>query len=446
MHAAWHVSEQVPMLDHNETRVDLSHEQLASIVADMATGMVLMGDRGQVLYANHAARSILEIRSDTWGSKLDEIAWHAAFLIRESVKEEIGRTKLTMSNGLSKTIGFKSESLGHNTLLLIWDFSRFIASETRRSRADHLAMTEKLASRLSHEIKNPLASVLAGLQTLEKASSLSVDDLFILKLVLDEVRSLSRIVHRLLDSVRTDMSQPSTMSVESLLRTGMDRVQSEASKKDVTLRLVSGEADTQVMVDRRTMEHALDNLLRNALDATSAGGDIIGGWRELGEHEKSAILPGFAGAVVGIYVEDSGKGIPQDLSESAILRPFVTTKKSNIGLGLSVAQEIVELHGGVIFLSQPHGVGATFEILLPSVDSAGRAKTGEAFESGSSECHSGSVEAEEAHLHGFCWVAHGREQRKKSGNWPEVCLACSVFKSHNLSLYFDRRDPVGKDT
>ena len=361
------------------------------------------------------------------------------------MKEEIGRKTITLSNGIKKTIGFKSEILGDTTLLLIWDFSLSIPSETRRNRAEHLTMTEKLASRLSHEIKNPLASVLAGLQTLEKASSLSEDDLFILKLVLDEVRSVSRIVHRLLDSVRTDISQPCTVGVEGFLRHGIGVLQNEAGGKDVTLKLVSGELDTQVMVDKRTMEHALDNLLRNALEATGPGGEILVGWRELGEHEKRAVLPGFDGAVVGIYVEDSGRGVPRDLSESAILKPFVTTKKSNIGLGLSVAQEIVELHGGVIFMSQPHGVGATFEILLPFLDSAGGAKKGEAFEAGSSECHRRAGEEEPADLPDLCWIAHGREHRKNTGNWPDICLACPVFKSHNLSLYFDRRGQAGKD-
>ena len=75
MHATRHVSAQVPMLDYNETHVGLSHQQLASIVGGMATGMILMGDRGRVLFANHAARSIMEIKSDTRGNSLKELAW-----------------------------------------------------------------------------------------------------------------------------------------------------------------------------------------------------------------------------------------------------------------------------------------------------------------------------------------------------------------------------------
>jgi len=195
------------------------------------------------------------------------------------------------------------------------------------------------------------------------------------------------------------------------------------------------------------MERAIENLVRNALEATKSGGEITVGWRELGESERESIFPGFVGPVVGIYGEDTGGGLPKDLTQSAILRPFVTTKRSNIGLGLSIAQEIVELHGGILFLGGSPQGGMTFEVLIPAINAVcdTRSPATGPCKAVSSGQHGAPCGTKSADAPDLCWVLRGRDHRKQTGKWPETCVNCPVFKSHNLQSYFDRRDVSGKD-
>ncbi len=115
------------------------------------------------------------------------------------------------------------------------------------------------------------------------------------------------------------------------------------------------EADPTVVVNGRANEltQVLLNLLVNALQATPAGGTV----RVTAARDAS-------GQVV-MAVSDTGEGIPGDLI-ARILEPFVTSKDDGVGLGLTVSNRIVEMHGGTLEVVSEPGNGATFTVRLPS--------------------------------------------------------------------------------
>ncbi len=435
------------MYDNIGTQHDPSNADLALIVERMGTGMLVVGNDGRVFFMNLAAASILGLAQNDVKGNLYELVPQISVLLEGESPRYQGQERITLPDGTAKTIGFLTELKGDHRLIFVWDAGQAKQEKERKNRAEHLAVMDKLSSRLSHEIRNPLASVLAGLQTLETGTSLSSDDLFVLRLVLEEVRSVIRIVKRLLDSIRTDISRPFGVEVSQLLEGAVDTLIRDAREKDINVTIIPAEKDNRVLVDRKAMERAIENLLRNAVEATNSGGAISVGWRELGEYEKRSTFPGFDGSVVGIYGEDDGGGLPKDLTQSAILKPFVTTKRSNIGLGLSVTQEIVDLHGGVLFLGRSPRGGTTFEILIPAIDSVSHVEppTADSRElvSTERECHACTTRSIE--VTDLCWVAQGRSHRKQTGTWPETCVKCPVFKSHNLHSYFDPNYMSGKD-
>jgi hypothetical protein len=146
------------------------------------------------------------------------------------------------------------------------------------------------------------------------------------------------------------------------------------------------------------------------------------GWRRLGESETSATAPEHEGSIVGIYGEDTGLGLPSDLSVSTIFKPFVTTKRSGIGLGLSVTQEIIEAHGGLVFLRPGNRGGAMFEVLMPIwTEDRTNARSGA---QSVSECRS---------LAPLCWTEKGKTHHKDTGEWAPECIECRVFRSYNLT-------------
>jgi signal transduction histidine kinase len=141
--------------------------------------------------------------------------------------------------------------------------------------------------------------------------------------------------------------------VEEVMRLFMD----EAGRKNLTLRADTGQGELLVEGDASKISIALSNVVKNALDFTNPGGHVF----IVGEQ-----IPGY----VKVSVIDDGIGIPvKDLSH--VFERFyqveshLTRKHGGMGLGLSVAKVMTELHGGRIWAESVEGKGSNFTLLLP---------------------------------------------------------------------------------
>jgi len=118
-----------------------------------------------------------------------------------------------------------------------------------------------------------------------------------------------------------------------------------------------------VPLDESLSEQAFVNLIQNAYDAM---GDEGGSLRV---HVAKAMANGRAG--VEVRIEDTGPGIPAELREQ-IFNPFVTTKKTGVGLGLSIVSKIMDGHGGFVHIEEPTmkrtgtDAGACFVLFFPA--------------------------------------------------------------------------------
>ncbi|WP_423828007.1 oxygen sensor histidine kinase FixL [Sinorhizobium fredii] len=110
-----------------------------------------------------------------------------------------------------------------------------------------------------------------------------------------------------------------------------------------------------VMVDRIQVQQVLINLMRNAVEAM----------REV-EHRELIVrtMPAGAGEIA-VTVRDTGVGIPEEVA-GELFKPFVTTKPSGMGVGLSISKRIVEAHGGEMTFSKNEAGGVTFRFTLPA--------------------------------------------------------------------------------
>ena len=113
------------------------------------------------------------------------------------------------------------------------------------------------------------------------------------------------------------------------------------------------------MLDQDLCDQVFTNLFMNACEAMGEqGGDLRVRLRASDEKGRDS------GVVVEI--EDSGPGVPAELKEQ-IFNPFVTTKKSGVGLGLAIVSKIVDAHGGSLKLVSEPGHGACFRVEFPAV-------------------------------------------------------------------------------
>jgi signal transduction histidine kinase len=154
----------------------------------------------------------------------------------------------------------------------------------------------------------------------------------------------------------------------SLLRGRLDLHQTELDLNDVVTDVVSGlngsadlAIDTslsplpKVSADRERVHSVVTNLLLNARDAIgNAGGSI--------RVETSSARNGAV-----ISVADTGCGMSAEFLRDSLFRPFQTTKKEGIGIGMFQVKTIVEAHGGTIQVESEQGKGSTFRVIFPSI-------------------------------------------------------------------------------
>jgi len=300
--------------------------------------------------------------------------------------------------------------------------------------------------RLSHEIKNPLASILVGLKTLQRDSPGSPEHGIIFDLVFEEMDSLTTTINRLLESARPPASSTGPVYVEHLLNKCMASCGLLATRRGIGLELVPFPASSVVIVDEQDMSRVLNNLVQNALDASSKGDRIRIGWRELDQAGKDELVPGFSGKVVDIFVEDEGTGLPEEVSPGSIFGPFVTTKVLGSGLGLTVSQEIVDAQGGVITVDSRPNQGTKFEILLPSPEPipCWDRHGDRAFECRSPNVNCKACEVKTAGTGYCCWKVKGRAYHAETGLWPDTCLKCGFFRASSLIPFFEFRPVSSK--
>ncbi|MHB1845967.1 MAG: two-component system sensor histidine kinase NtrB, partial [Deltaproteobacteria bacterium] len=218
-------------------------------------------------------------------------------------------------------------------------------------RQTHLASLGELSAGLAHEIRNPLAALSGAIQMLSAAPA-NADDARLLDLIRREAAYLGRLVSDFLVFARPPRPALQETDVAALVRECCDAFEPEANRQGRALACELEPASGAV--DSVQFRQVIDNLLRNAVEATGDGGKIT---------VSLKLRP--VGLVLS--VEDDGPGVPPDVAPH-LFEPFFTTKEKGTGLGLALVARIVGNHGGSIDLEQPESGGARFVVSLPTVD------------------------------------------------------------------------------
>jgi two-component system sensor histidine kinase HydH len=234
--------------------------------------------------------------------------------------------------------------------------------ESRREalRAEQLAAVGQMAAGIAHELRNPLMAMKILVQAAAEADppTLAARDLLVLE---EEITRLERSAETFLDFARPPEIEQRTFDLRLLVGQVLDLVSARAAREGVQVVCTSPEnRQIPIRADMGQLRQVLLNLLLNALDALPAGGAVSVEIETTGAAGNGS--PGW----VTVRVSDTGRGLPTELG-SKIFEPFVSTKPTGIGLGLSICKRIVESHGGQIeSLSRPEG-GAEFTIRLPAI-------------------------------------------------------------------------------
>lgn len=218
--------------------------------------------------------------------------------------------------------------------------------------ADRLKTIGELASGVAHELGTPLNVVRARGAMIAGGEVPETRMRELGAVVVEQVDRMSVSIRQLLAYARRTPSQRTESPLEPSVQAVARLLSPIAQRKDVSLDFLAGASPRACRIDAAQIEHALTNVVVNALDASPP-------------HGRVSLRVDYRDAHAAIVVKDDGAGIPQsDLAR--VLEPFFTTKRvgEGTGLGLAIANEILREHGGALrVVSRPsEGTEVTLEL------------------------------------------------------------------------------------
>jgi nitrogen fixation/metabolism regulation signal transduction histidine kinase len=349
-------------LQESETHLRDLKNRLATIIANVATGVISLDEAGLVTTFNERAAEILSAPPDVEGRRLGEVLDGDARRIgdlveivrRRSSQREEAQLVCRLPAGrriLSVVVSaLPGEGKTTGTVVVFDDLTDLLATQ-------RLGAWKEAVERVIHEIKNPLTPVGLAAETLKSAHARDkgrFEEIFpsAIDMVLSSVRDLKELIAQFsrfsrLPEVHLERCRPNDIVRAALAP------YSQGGPDGVRVRLHLADPLPEVMADSDELKRVLLNVVNNALEAMEGGaGELV-------------VTTASEGSDVTIVVRDEGPGL-EDVDR--IFEPYYTTKPKGTGLGLAIARQIVDEHRGRITAESSVGQGTTVRIRLPAAD------------------------------------------------------------------------------
>ena len=325
------------------------------------TGICLLDPEGEVLEANITFAEIAGVERKALISKnIKDCSSKILSEITDELPEHLPKTESyqkefkVVENGnlnfylTAVTPFFKREKEFSGFLMVILNITKTKNLENELAKSEKLAALGKMAAVLAHEIKTPLTSIKMNSDILAETLQLSEADKKSFSIINREVIRLKSLVKEVLQFSRQMDLNKSWFNINSLAEDIRHQNLERFRRKNFSLK--NKIDDVEIYADKEKMEQVFLNLIDNSFESAPDGELII----------ESSSLNGN----IKINFIDNGSGISGELRDK-ILEPFYTTKASGTGLGLAVAQKIIEQHFGKIKLVSSEPGKTVFEISLP---------------------------------------------------------------------------------
>lgn len=238
---------------------------------------------------------------------------------------------------------------------------RLEQAQAEARRSERLAALGQLSAGLAHEIRNPLGVIKGSAEMLTQKLQ-TADELprELAGYISTEVNRLSALVTEFLDFARPLHAQREPADVAALLDRTIDIVVTRWKGKPIRVERNYADALPLVPLDQSLCEQAFLNLIQNAFEAmdedeTKTSGTFRAEIRTATRDAREGIE---------VVLRDTGPGVPEEMREE-IFNPFVTTKKTGVGLGLSIVSKIIDGHRGSIRVENAQEGGAVFTLFFP---------------------------------------------------------------------------------
>jgi signal transduction histidine kinase len=225
-------------------------------------------------------------------------------------------------------------------------------------RLERLASLGGMVAGLSHELAAPLTVIANAAETALEFGESDAETKSCLRVMRDEALRLGKLLHGMLLFARAGTSGRRAVDAAAAAEGVVRMLRYHRVRGDVRLVFEAETGLPPVSGDDALIRQVFFNLIKNACDASDECGEV-----RISVRLRAAAQADGRAAVV-CEVADRGRGVPAgDLAR--VFEPFFSTKEGGVGLGLALARDIVEEHGGSIFLTNRPGGGALARVSLP---------------------------------------------------------------------------------
>ncbi|MBI4115534.1 MAG: PAS domain S-box protein [Candidatus Omnitrophica bacterium] len=363
------------LVETEKNRILAEKERVDTVIRNLAEGLVVVDNAGKVLLMNPAAEKLLGIEehNKAVGTELlnNIKEEHLLAITKGALRDQGGK--------VAKEIEVRSPR--EDTKRILQASSAVIENEdggtvgmvsvlsdiTKQKELD--ALKEKFVSSVSHELRSPLIAIQKSLNLLlgGEAGEVKTEQKEYLSIASRNIERLSHLINDLLDLSRVEAGKlelrPSNFQLAPLVHHIKETFKTWAQDKKVEIKEGIEDEALTMEADPDRLTQVITNLFGNALKFTPEGGTITIQVRSV---KNKALGPD----AIEISVKDTGIGITEK-DQKRIFDKFEQVSLtqpagvSSTGLGLTIAKEIVELHGGRIWVESEEGKGSCFSFVLP---------------------------------------------------------------------------------
>lgn len=281
----------------------------------------------------------LDMRKEGWMKKKDGVEFPVGFTLNNHV------------NPVGETIG---------KIVIFRDLTQVYKIQEEILRMDRLISLGKLASGIAHELRNPLAGIKTTAQALSEEMTFDDSKREYLNRITKEIDRLNELLKTFFSFAKPQNLNLTSWYIKDIVNEIIPFLIKEIADKGIRFIEVYHPQLPKIQVDKNQMHQVFLNLFLNAIQAMPSGGELRIQATPLVSTGPDGIVQRF----IRILISDTGKGIPANLINK-VFDPFFTTKPKGIGLGLSIAYQIIKKHEGTIQVQSEWERGATFDIRLP---------------------------------------------------------------------------------
>lgn len=352
----------------NVDRIIYEKSKTEAIIESLEDGIILIDPAGVVTHINEVAAIILGIeRAEALGSPFNDLNSNHPHYLRvraalangSRILDERARVEVDLHvRGRDHTYVLKPVPLRHGnneslgTLLILQDITYL--RDKDRARAN-------LVATLSHELKTPLTSLALSAELLDRdKANLAPKQRELLATASEDIGRIRHLADDLLDLARGETGTISirgiTVDLAGVINAVVGTFALQAEQKGITLKSAIAASTPEVLADPVKLSWVVSNLIGNAIRYTPRGGMIT--ISSMGD-----------GEVARLEVSDTGPGVAPEIRDHLFERyaqwHINGVEAGSAGLGLTIAKEIVEAHGGRIFVNSIVGEGTRFTVELP---------------------------------------------------------------------------------